>query len=349
MRGDDMRGLREKRGMTQPDFADWLNERLGRKYDRAKISRWETGSEKVPQSVALLVLKEMTAAAAPDIADGRHGPALTATLSNRKGGVGKTVSSTNISAGLAQRGYSVLLIDADPQANATMCFAINPLETDKKHRTLYHLFKTVIEEPQATPDLGEYVVRAVDTALDVLPATIRLDDADAELKSRPHSDFTLREILADARKRYDFIIIDTPPHFGTLTINALTAADAVLIPCQTESLSVWGVERLLRNIDLIQRRANPRLSVLGILPTMFDRRLTQDRDSLDDIQRTFGKDVRIFPLIPRATVYAQAVAAGRAALEAVPDAPSVSAYESVLDALIAQRLEMVKTVEFAHG
>jgi ATPases involved in chromosome partitioning len=339
MRGEDMRAFREGKSLTQADFGSWLNETLGRKYDRAKVSRWETNSEKIPDQVARLLLKEM---AGPEI---QHGPALTLILANRKGGVGKTVTSVNVAASLAQRGYSVLFVDADPQANATMHFGLNPIQQDKANQTLYTPLRAAMLDAPDAASLRDCTLKVGDGSLHVVPSGMRLGDAESELLGKPGSDFTLREILKDARRVHDFIVIDTPPHFGALTINSLTAGDCVLIPCQTEAFSVTGVEFLLKNIDAIQRRSNPRLSVVGLLPTMYDNRLVQDRASLEDMHRIFGKILRVFPPMPRATVYAQAAASGRTVAEVLPDAPGMSVYEAVLAAVIAKRNELV---EAAH-
>ncbi|KAA0679822.1 AAA family ATPase [Roseomonas genomospecies 6] len=336
MRGEDIKAFREGRTLNQPDFAAWLNEKLGRKYDKAKISRWENGSEKVPAPVISLLLQEKIGPVT------RHGPALICAAANRKGGVGKTAFTVN-TATLLARHFKVLLIDADPQANATIHLGINSIEREREEKTLYYALKASVEALKSRGkgfDLGDYIV-TTDSGLDVIPSGMRLGDAEAELQSQSSGDCALRECLdGGARQSYDFIFVDTPPHFGMLARNALTAANTVAIPCQTEMLSVAGVEFLLENLDMIRRRANPGVSVLGILPTMFNARLTQDQASLDDIRNLFGTKLRVFGPIPRATVYAQAVAAGRAALEAVPDAPGYEVYQAVADALIQERARM---------
>ncbi|KAA0574388.1 AAA family ATPase [Azospirillum sp. B21] len=336
MRGEGMKAFRERRELTQPDFALWLNERLQRRYDRSKISRWESNSEKIPEQVARFLLQEL---AGPEV---DHGPALTLVFANRKGGVGKTVSSVNVAAGLAQRGCSVLFVDSDPQANATMHFGLNPIHQDKINQTLYTPLRAAMLDSPGAATLAECTVQTGEGSLHVVPSGMRLGDAETELLGKPGSDFTLREILTDARRTYDFIVIDTPPHFGALTINALTAGDGIIVPCQTEAFSVTGVEFLLKNIDAIQRRSNPRLSVIGLLPTMYDHRLVQDRASLEDMHRIFGKMLRIFPPMPRATVYAQAAAAGRTVAEALPDAPGMAVYEEVVAAVVEKRNQMTE-------
>jgi chromosome partitioning protein len=336
MRGEDIKAFREGRSLNQPEFAGWLNKNLGRKYDKAKISRWENGTEKVPAPVISFILKEKIGIVT------KHGPALICVAANRKGGVGKTAFTVNTASLLAKH-FKVLLIDADPQANATIHLGINSIQREREEKTLYYALRASVEAHRAHGkafDLSEYIV-TTDGGLDVIPSGMRLGDAEAELQSQSSGDCALRECLDDgARQTYDFIFVDTPPHFGMLTRNALTAATTVVIPCQTEMLSVTGVEFLLENLDMIRRRANPGVNVIGILPTMFNARLTQDQASLDDIRRLFGVKMRIFDPIPRATVYAQAVAAGQAALAAVPDAPGYEVYQSVVDALIQERARM---------
>lgn len=333
MRGEDMRLLREERKLSQPDFAAWLNERLERRYDRSKISRWESNSEKIPDAVVRFLLKETT------VVDGKHGPALVVCLANQKGGVGKTTCTVNTASILAREGYRVLIIDADPQANATAHLGIDLIEYEEgRRKSLAH----VLREEVAVEDI---VVPVGDIGLEIAPSSIELASVEVELTADPSGPMALRERLQDARAAYDFIFIDCPPNLGQCTANGLVASDVIVIPCQTEYLSSIGVNHLLKTINKLKRRCHPSLAVLGILPTMHNARLNQHQVTLEQLHSALGGTLRIFPPVPRATIYGDAALAGRAALEAVPDAPGASSYRVLADAIAAERH---KRVEVAH-
>ena len=325
MQGDDLKSFRDRRGWSQGEVAAWLNDRLGRKYDRQRISRWETGGEKIPSAVARILLDEVIAAPTD-----RHGPALVVAVGLQKGGVGKTTTSVNAASILALEGYKVLLVDADPQASATLHLGFNPIELQAAGRTIDNVFRDGVP-------LDSVIVTVAQSGLDLAPSSIRLSKTEAELMSRPASNFILKKLMMKVRADYDFVFIDTPPHLSQMTLNALTAADTVLIPCQTEVLAVAGVEYLLDTIGEIRDLCHPTLQVLGILPTMYNSRLTQDRESLREMHERYAASLRVFEPVPRATVYGQSVAAGRAAVEAIPDAAGAGSFRVVVDALIAER------------
>ena len=181
----------------------------------------------------------------------------------------------------------------------------------------------------------------------VVPSSIQLAEIEPDLMVQSGGEHALKERLGTCRNRYDFVIIDTPPNIGQLTKNALTAADVIIIPCQTAIFSVVGIDFLLRNVNLTKRRSNPRLAILGILPTKFNRRLKNDVATLDDIHKGFGKHLRIFDPVPAAAIYDQTTASGRAAVEIDADAPGVAAYEEVAAALIEERSKRLETVNVA--
>lgn len=338
MLGENLKAFRERLGLSQPDFAGWLNDRLSRRYDKQKISGWERNAERIPQIVCDLVRREV---AGPAV---EHGPAFVVAVANQKGGVGKTTTTVNVASRLAQDGFKVLLVDADPQANATMHFGFSPVDLQRQGKTI----DTVLRENGAIADI---ILTVHASGLDLVPSSIRLSKTEAELMARPANNFILRKLLAPAREIYDFILVDTPPHLGQMTLNGLTACDAVLIPCQTELMAVVGVEYLLETIAEIRDLCHPTLAVQGILPTMYQQRLSQDRESLQDLQQRYAGKMRVYEPVPRATSYAQAFAAGRALIEVVPDAPGAAVIRTIVDELVAERTRRVgrRTVEAAHG
>ena len=320
MEGDELRVLRERKGKTQGEFAALLNNRLGRKYDRARISRWETGAERMPLDVAGLVMMWQ-------LAFKTNGYCVTICVANQKGGCGKSELSCAQAHVLAVSGARTLLVDADIQANGTMHVGIDMDECARLTdvgRTLYHALtgKTPVKE----------VVRETTVpGLDVIPSSIALAMAETELAG---STSCMRDMLSEIKDNYDFIIIDCAPSLGVVTVNSLTASDKILIPVQTERYSIVGLNYLYTTIGNVKEQANPSLEVLGVVPTMYNSRQTQDRLSLDDINAasvTYG--FRVFEPIPRSTVIAQACAADRITLDADPGAPGLSSYIEIAESL----------------
>jgi chromosome partitioning protein len=197
-------------------------------------------------------------------------------ISNHKGGVGKTTSAINIGAGLNRLGKKILLIDLDPQANLSQSLGL----IDQK-RTIYGALK------------GEYNLQPVEVlkGLDVIPSTLDLSGAEIELSGEAGREYILRELLEPIRKKYDYIVIDSPPSLGLLTINALTASDIVLLPLQAQYLAVQGLVKLLEVIEKIQKRLNKELKVGGVFITQYDSRKVLNRDVVATIEKMFPKDL----------------------------------------------------------
>jgi chromosome partitioning protein len=328
MSGAVLRQIREARNYDQQAFADWLNSGLGRRYDKAKISRWETGSERVPQIVAqYIIASSPTRVGIPTNA---AGPALVTAVINQKGGVGKTVSVVNAAYLLAEAGKRVIVVDCDAQGSATIHLGIYPADRDAERATLTHVLfhKTLIDQA---------IIPVLDGAIDLLPASISLARADTEINSRPNGALLLRARINEIRDRYDFILLDCPPHLSQITVSALNAADLVLIPSQTEMLSLMGIPLLLETLADVQALVNPAIHVLGILPTLYDPRRTQDKARLGELEEIARQNgFRIFPPVRRAVAYPTGVNEGRPGLAVDPDAAGVESYREIAAAMIEQ-------------
>ena len=198
------------------------------------------------------------------------------TLSNHKGGVGKTTSTINIGAALHRQGKHVLLIDLDPQANLTQSLRL--ITDDIKH-TIYGAIR------------GTAPLKPISVAegFDVIPSTLDLSGAEIELSGETGREYILKELLESVRPRYDFILIDSPPSLGLLTLNALTASDEVLIPLQAEYLATQGLSKLLEVVDKIQKRLNKSLSIGGVFITQYDGRKVLNRNVVDAVGVRFSQ------------------------------------------------------------
>ncbi len=200
-------------------------------------------------------------------------------ISNQKGGVGKTTTAVNLSASLAVAEKRTLLIDLDPQGNATSGVGVSPSKS------------TSYEFMLGGSSLGESIHNTHIPFLDVLPTDRRLSGAEVELVSQDNRESFLKKAVDPLRSRYEFIVIDTPPSLGMLTLNALTASDSVLIPIQCEYYALEGLSQLLSTVQLVQRSLNPALRLEGVLLTMFDRRLKLSNQVAEEAIDFFGETV----------------------------------------------------------
>ena len=255
-------------------------------------------------------------------------------IANQKGGVGKTTTAVNLSASLAAAERRTLLVDADPQGNATSGVGI------ERARITASLYEALLEGRPLAASRFPHVHFA---RLDVIPATQDLVGAELELVTRPARETQLRRALRDLRDEYDYVIVDCPPSLGLLTLNVLTAADSVIIPIQCEYYALEGLSQLLNTIKLVQRNFNPSLSIDGVLLTMYDARLNLCRQVAAEAKEYFGP--RMFNMtIPRNVRLAEAPSFGKPIL--LYDVQSVGArsYIAVAQELI-RRAERGGAVE----
>ncbi len=209
-------------------------------------------------------------------------------VANQKGGVGKTTTAVNLSACLAQEGKRVLLLDIDPQGNATSGIGL------EKRRVKVCIYDALINEMP----LKNIIQRTEYPGVDVVPATIQLAGAEIELVPTLSREVRLRRILDGIRSEYDYVIIDCPPSLGLLTINALTAADTVLIPIQCEYYALEGLSQLNKTVQLVQKHLNSNLRFEGVLLTMFDSRTNLSTQVAEEVREHFGDKV-FKAVIPR--------------------------------------------------
>jgi chromosome partitioning protein len=234
-------------------------------------------------------------------------------IANQKGGVGKTTTAVNVAACIAAAGYRTLLVDVDPQGNAT-----TGLGLERSGTGLYEVLGGDVSAPDAVRSSG--IER-----LDLLISTPDLAGATMELPRLPGSENRLRDALAGIREDYAYVILDCPPSLGPLTVNALVAADRVIVPVQTEYFALEGLAGLLDTLDLIQRELNPRLTVAGMLLTMHDSRTKLAQDVEAEVRRHFPALV-FDTVIPRNVRLGEAPSYGRAVIHHDPHCAGAEAY-----------------------
>jgi chromosome partitioning protein len=242
---------------------------------------------------------------------------------NQKGGVGKTTTSVNVGAYLAALGKYVLLVDLDSQANATLGMGLQLAPTAQ---SVYHSLVSDTNPAAAVHKSSIF-------GYDVLPATQALAGATVELVSLQERERRLARVLGHLRNNYDYILIDCPPSLGLLTINALAAADKVLIPVQCEYYALEGLGQLMRTVELVRGGLNPELQVLGVVLTMFDKRNQLSRQVVNEVTTNFPG--RVFgSVIPRVISVAEAPSFGKTILQHDPGSKAADAYRRLAEEII---------------
>ncbi len=247
----------------------------------------------------------------------------TIAVANQKGGVAKTTTVASLGAALVEQGKKVLLVDLDAQSCLTFSLGLDP---DAIELSVHDVLLGRVGAAMA--------IQQTDDGIDLLPATIELAGTEAQLLSRPGREYALRTALDEVTQAYDVVLLDCSPSLGVLTLNALTAADEVIIPLQCEMLSHRGVGQLLDTVHDVQRILNPSLKVLGVLPTMFDGRTNHARAVLADVSDRYGLHV-LEPAIPKSVRFAEAPAAGRSVLSTAGRTRGADAYRELALGLMA--------------
>jgi chromosome partitioning protein len=239
-------------------------------------------------------------------------------VANQKGGVGKTTTTINLAASIAIRGYHVLIVDIDPQGNATSGLGIEKSEIDED------IYSVLINDVP----LKDTIFHTSTAKLDLVPATINLSGAETELISMMARETRLKSALDTVSGDYDFIFIDCPPSLGQLSINAFTASDSILIPVQSEYYAMEGLSQLLNTIRLVQKHFNKDLGVEGVLMTMLDARTNLGAEVVKEVKSYFSNKV-YQTIIPRITKLAEAPSYGEAITEYAPNSRGAKVYDDL--------------------
>jgi chromosome partitioning protein len=304
---DDMRAAaRRGREQTADTREDGEEPRAGRSADPAAQRR----TREVPEPEPL----------------NSHGPARVVALCNQKGGVGKTTSTINLGAALTEYGRRVLLVDFDPQGALSVGLGVQPHQLD---RTIYDVLM------ESSVSLDDVLLKTNIPGMDLVPSNIDLSAAEVQLVNEVAREQTLARALAPALPDYDLVLIDCQPSLGLLTVNALTAADEVVIPLECEFFSLRGVALLIDTIEKVRERLNPRLHIAGILATMYDARTVHGREVFARVVEAFG-DTVFDTVITRTVRFPETTVAGEPITTWAPSSAGAQQYRALAKEVLAR-------------
>jgi chromosome partitioning protein len=255
-----------------------------------------------------------------------HGQARVVAMCNQKGGVGKTTTTINLGASLAEYGRKVLLVDFDPQGSLSVGLGLNPHEMDL---TIYNLLM------ERDVDVHDVIVPTVVPGMDLLPSNIDLSAAEVQLVHEVAREQTLQRVLAPAIAEYDIVLIDCQPSLGLLTVNALTAADGVIVPLECEYFALRGVALLKTTIDKVRERLNPKLEIDGVLGTMYDGRTLHSREVMERLVQAWG-DTVFHTVIRRTVKFSDSTVAGEPITTYASASTGADAYRQLAKEVLAR-------------
>lgn len=249
---------------------------------------------------------------------------------SQKGGVAKTSTCRNLATILARKGYKVLVSDTDNQGNLSDCFGIE--KPEKLEVSLYHLMMDVMND-RDLPAKEKYIVKK--EGVDIIPSTIELSAIEISLVNAMSREYILKTVLDDIKSEYDYVLIDSAPSIGLMTLNVLASCDSLLIPATPEYLSAKGLELLLRTVAKLKKRINPQISFEGILLTMFEERTNLSKKMLEMIKGSYGENIKIFKTrIPKSVTVGEANLKSMSVGEYRPNSKVAIAYEKFAEELI---------------